>query len=233
MPTHAGVGQGTQAKAVPLQGALRCSGAGEAVGRRATGLLSAHAAVGMPWLFGGAAFLSRLVAHAWERIEGFGVIWGDFTSGGRCWAPARAGKGGGGEGDEGSGISIPVPAATGVLPTEKAARSGPAGQDAPCNLCNAQRLQEYSALHPRNFIHSLLTLIPHPAAGMGSLLQMGKLRHGAFCELELTRGKIQESEQHLCCGQSLLSPRAFSQGHAELAATGSVLVPGLSLTAAC
>lgn len=89
-----------------------------------------------------------------------------------------------------------------------------AGQDAPCNLCNAERLQECSALHLRNLIHSLLTLIPHPAAGMGSLPQMGKPRHGAFCELELTTGKIQKSEQHLCCGHCLcchpgLSPRAM------------------------
>lgn len=61
-----------------------------------------------------------------------------------------------------------------------------AGQDAPCN---AERLQECSALHLRNLIHSLLTLIPHPAAGMGSLPQMGKPRHGAFCELELTKFK--------------------------------------------
>lgn len=126
MPAHAGVWQGTRARAVPLQGALWCSGAGEAVGRRVMELSSAHTAVGMPWLFGGAAFLSRLVANAWERIEGSGAIWGDFTSGIRCWVPARAGKGGGGQGDEGSGISIPAPAATGA-PSHGAQPGEPGG----------------------------------------------------------------------------------------------------------
>lgn len=60
----------------------------------------------------------------------------------------------------------------------------------PTKAWGAQQLQKYSALRPRSFIHSLLTLIPHPAAGMDSLPQMGKLRHGSFCELELTTIEI-------------------------------------------